>query len=152
AGMWLSGCLFDATVKKGEVSGDDLQNMFGLYHSIWLFAFFMVLIFMVEDPLFAIVACFGCMFYMLTPKALLYSYPWDIPSMLLFTLNYLLWRKGQYVAMLGVMVGGYAFKETIIMCGVLYLFADLSTRQKAKYLVATAAIALLMKVAITLGV
>jgi hypothetical protein len=152
AGMWISGQLFDRLVKNGQVTVDDLQDSFGLYHAVWLFAFFVMLVFLAADPLFAMVACFGCMFYMFTPKAFMYSYPWDIPSMLLFTLNYLLWRRGHYAVMLAVMFIGYPFKETIILSGVLYFFTDLSKREKLQYVIGTAAAALLMKVAITLAV
>ncbi len=152
AGMWISGQLMDDAVKNGQLSAEDLQDAFGLYHSVWLFLFFVMLGFLVTDPLFAIMACFGCMFYMFTPRAAMYSYPWDIPAMLFFTLNYLLWRKGQYAVMLAIMIIGYLFKETIMLSGVLYLFSDLPKWHKVRYLVATVAIATVMKASITLGV
>jgi hypothetical protein len=152
AGLWISGLLFDAAVKGGQLAAEDLQNAFGLYHAVWLFVFFVMLIFLAADPLFVLIACFGCMFYMFTPKAFLYSYPWDIPAMLFFTLNYLLWRKGQYAGMLAVMVVSYPFKETVVISGVLYFFTELTKWQKLQYLVSVAAVALVMKIAITIGV
>ena len=57
------------------------------------FLFFVMLLFMAEDPVFVILGCFAGLFYMLTPRAVYYSYPWDMPSMIFFTLSYLLWLK-----------------------------------------------------------
>lgn len=154
AGMWLSGKMVDSVSNNGQrqLTAEDIQDVFGAYQAIWMFLFLAMLIFLVEDPLFMIVACFGCIFYMLTPKAALYCYPWDIPAMLFFTLNYFLWRRGHYNAILVVMALGYLFKETIIVSGAVYLFADVPKWRKIQYFVATGIIAVIMKVAITLGV
>lgn len=151
-GMWISGKLVDSAVKDGQLRIEDAQQVFGLYHAAWLFLFFLMLIFLVDDPLFAITACFACMLYMFTPKASYYAYPWDIPGMTFFTLNYLLWRQKRYNSMLWVMLVGYCFKETIILSGVLFFFTDLTKWSKVRYLAATAAIALVMKVGITLAI
>jgi hypothetical protein len=151
-GMWISGKLVDSSVKDGQLSAEDVQEVFGMYHSVWLFIFFLMLIFLADDPLFIITACFACMLYMFTPRANYYCYPWDIPGMTFFTLNYLLWRKKYYSLMLIVMIVGYSFKETIILSGVLFFFTDLTKSYKVRYLAATAAIAFLMKVGITLAV
>ena len=151
-GMWISGRLVDSVVKDGQLQIEDGQQMFGLYHAAWLFLFFVMLIFLVEDPLFVITACFACMLYMFTPKASYYAYPWDIPGMTFFTLNYLLWRRKRYHLMLITMFVGYFFKETIILSGVLFFFTDLSKWGKIRYLAATAAIALVLKAGITLAV
>jgi hypothetical protein len=151
-GMWISGKLVDGVVEDGQLRIEAAQRVFGIYHSVWLFLFFLVLIFLVEDPLFAITACFACMLYMFTPKASYYAYPWDIPGMTFFTLNYLLWRRKRYNLMLLVMFVGYFFKETIILSGVLFLFTDLTKSNKVRYLAATAAIAFVMKVGITLAI
>jgi hypothetical protein len=151
-GMWISGKLVDSVVKDGQLRIDAAQLVFGIYHSVWLFLFFAMLIFLVDDPLFAITACFACMLYMFTPKASYYAYPWDIPGMTFFTLNYLLWRRKSYNLMLAVMVVGYAFKETIILSGILFFFTDLTKWNKVRYLAATAAIAFFMKIGITLAI
>ncbi|HTQ52591.1 MAG TPA: hypothetical protein VMJ12_17925 [Candidatus Acidoferrales bacterium] len=151
-GMWISGKLVDSAVKDGGLRVEDAQQAFGIYHSVWLFLFFAMLIFLVDDPLFVTTACFACMLYMFTPKASYYAYPWDIPGMTFFTLNYLLWRKRHYKSMLLVMFVGYFFKETIILSGVLFFFTDLTTGNKVRYLAATAAIGLAMKVGITLAI
>jgi hypothetical protein len=151
-GMWITGKLVDSAVKNGELRIEDVQQLFGLYQSAWLFLFFLMLIFLVDDPLFIVTACFACMLYMFTPKANYYSYPWDLPGMIFFTLNYLLWRKKRFNLMLLVLFVGYFFKETIILSGVLFFFTDLTKAYKIRYLAATAAIALFMKTGITLAV
>ena len=151
-GMWISGRLVDSAVKDDKLQIEDIQRVFGAYHAVWLFIFFLMLIFLADDPLFVITACFACMLYMFTPKADFYSYPWDMPAMTFFTLNYLLWRKKQYNLMLLAMIIGYLFKETIILSGILYFFTELPKWHKVRYLAATAIIAFVMKVAITLGV
>ncbi len=151
-GMWISGKLVDSSVKDGQLRIEDVQQVFGIYHSVWLFIFFLMLIFLADDPLFIITACFACMLYMFTPRANYYSYPWDIPGMTFFTLNYLLWRKKHFNLMLLVLFVGYFFKETIILSGVLFFFTDLTKAYKIRYLAATAAIAFFMKAGITLAV
>jgi hypothetical protein len=152
AGMWISGKLVDSAVQNGQLKVEDAQRVFGMYHAVWLFLFFLMIVFLVQEPLFIITSCFACMLYMFTPRASYYAYPWDIPAMIFFTWNYLLWRKKHYNLMLLVMFVGYFFKETIIVSGVLYFFTDLSKGRKIQYLIATAAIALILKVGITLGV
>ena len=151
-GMWISGRLVDSVVKDGQLRIEDVQQVFGIYHSAWLLLFFLMLIFLADDPLFVIAACFAGMLYMFTPKASYYAYPWDIPGMTFFTLNYLLWRRKRYNLMLLTMIVGYFFKETIILSGVLFFFTDLTKGSKIRYLAATAAIALLLKIGITLAV
>jgi hypothetical protein len=54
--------------------------------------------------------------------------------------------------MLLVMFVGYFFKETIVLSGVLFFFTDLTKWNKVRYLAATAAIAFVMKIGITLAV
>lgn len=152
AGMWISGKLVDSAVENGQLKIEDAQRVFGMYHAVWLFLFFLMIIFLVKEPLFIITSCYACMLYMFTPRSSCYAYPWDIPAMLFFTLNYLFWREKRYNLMLVVMFVGYFFKETIIISGVLYFFTDLSKWRKIQYLIATAAIAFILKVGITLGI
>jgi hypothetical protein len=151
-GMWIAGKLVDSVVKDGQIRVEDVQQVFGIYHSAWLLLFFLMLIFLVDDPLFVMTACFACMLYMFTPKASYYAYPWDMPGMTFFTLNYLLWRRKCYNLMLAVMALGYVFKETIILSAVLFFFTDLTKGNKVRYLAATTVIALLMKIGITLAI
>jgi hypothetical protein len=151
-GMWISGRLVDNVVKDGQLRIEDAQQVFGIYHAAWLFLFFLMLTFLVEDPWFVITASFAGMLYMFTPKASYYAYPWDIPGMTFFTLNYLLWRRKRYNLMLITMFVGYFFKETIILSGVLFFFTDLTKWSKIRYLAATAAIASALKIGITLAI
>jgi hypothetical protein len=151
-GMWISGRLVDSVVKDGQLRIEDAQEVFGIYHAAWLLLFFLMLIFLTDDPLFVITACFACMLYMFTPKTSYYAYPWDMPGMTFFTLNYFLWRRKRYNLMLVTMFVGYFFKETIILSGVLFFFTDLTKWDKIRYLAATAAIALVLKIGITLAI
>lgn len=179
-GMWISGKLVDRVINEGLINPQDYQSnnivvldvtsqqgqqvfghyfytedyrsIFGSYQAVWLFGFFIMLLFLVDDPLFIIVACFAGMLYMFTPRANYYSYPWDMPGMVFFTLNYLLWRRKCYNLMLVVMIVGYLFKETIVLSGVLFFFADLSKWHKIRYLAATAAVAFFMKIGLTLAI
>jgi hypothetical protein len=147
--MWLSGLLVDSIIKDGQLKIDDLQHVFGLYHACWLFLFFVMIVLLVEDPVFVILACFAGLFYMLTPKSGYYSYPWDIPSMTLFTLNYLLWKRKLYIWMLPVFVIGHFFKETVAVTAALYFFTDMNWRKKITYFVIALVLTLLVKMAIT---
>lgn len=152
AGLWLSGRLVDSIVSNGHIKVADVQTIFGLYQACWLFLFFVMVLFLVEEPVFIILGCFGAMFYMFTPGAQYYFYPWDMPGMLFFTLNYLLWRRKRYLLMLAVMFIGTFFKETVILTGVLFFFTDLTKGQKIRYLAAAAAIAVFTKIGLTLAV
>ena len=148
-GMWLSGLLVDSVVKEGQLKVEDLQHVFGLYHACWLFLFFVMIIFLAEDPVFVIVACFAGLFYMLTPNAGYYSYPWDIPSMTFFTLNFLLWKKKLYTWMFLVFIIGQFFKETVAVTAVLYFFSDMSWRNKIRYFVLAFVFTLIVRLIIT---
>jgi hypothetical protein len=176
-GMWLAGRLVDGIVKNGLINLQDYQNnnivvlnvqnqegqqvfgnyfytedyrsAFGLYHACWLFLFFVMIIFFVEDPVFVILACFAGLFYMLTPNSGYYSYPWDIPSMTFFTLNYLLWKRKLYAWMLPVFAVGHFFKETVAVTAVLYFFTDLHWRKRIAYFAIAFVLTLLVKMVIT---
>jgi hypothetical protein len=150
AGMWISGRLVDSIVKNGQISVEDVQNVFGLYHACWLFAFFVMLIFLVEDPIFVMFGCFAGLFYMFTPRAQHYSYPWDLPSMTFFMLSYLLWQRKKYDWMLVVIFIGYAFKETVLVTAVLFFFTDLSWRKRIIYFVIACVSTTILKFGITL--
>lgn len=176
-GLYLSGRMVDGIVKDGLINlqdyqsnnivvlgvqnqegqqvfgkyfyAEDYRNIFGLYHAGWLFLFFVMLVFMVEDPAFIMLGCFAGLFYMLTPRANYYSYPWDIPSMTFFTLSYLLWVKRRYRLMLVVILFGTLFKETTAVTAVLFFFTDLSWKKRITYFLAAFFSTLLLKIAVT---
>jgi hypothetical protein len=148
-GLWISGRLVDSVVQNGQMNTEDIQNVFGLYHAYWLFAFFCMLILLVEDPVFVILGCFAGLFYMFTPRAEHYSYPWDMPSMTFFTLSYLLWIRKHYDWMLAVIFIGYLFKETVLVTAVLFFFTDLTLRKKIIYFVIAGVSTLLLKIGVT---
>ena len=176
-GLWLSGRMVDSIVKDGLINLQDYQsnnivvfnvekqegqqvfghylytedyrNIFGLYHACWLFLFFVMLLFMAEDPVFVIFACFAGLFYMLTPRAVYYAYPWDMPSMTFFTLGYLLWLKKHYRWMLVIIFFGTLFKETAAVTAVLFFFTDLNWKKRIVYFGIAFLSTLLLKIAIT---
>ncbi len=178
--LWIAGRLVDGIMKNGlinpqdyqsnniivlnvtsqqnqQVSGnyfytEDYRNCFGLYHAAWLFLLFLILLFMVEDPVFVMFGCFAGLFYMLTPRAFYYSYPWDIPSMVFFTLSYLLWLRQRYAWMLGVIFIGTLFKETVAVTAFLFFFTNLNWRKRLLYFGAAAVSTFLLKIAVTMAV
>lgn len=151
-GLWLAGRLVDSVVHNGQLKIEDIQHVFGLYHACWLFLFFAMLVFLVEDPIFIILGCFAGLFYMLTPRTSYYSYPWDMPSMLFFTLSYLLWLRKRYLFMLVVILFGTFFKETVAVTALLFFFTDLSWGKRVAYFMAAFFSTLFLKIAITLAV
>jgi len=176
-GIWLAGRMVDSIIKDGLINLQDYQSnnivvltvtsqqnqqvfgkyfytedyrdIFGLYHAAWLFLFFVLLIFLLEDPVFVMLGCFAGLFYMLTPAANYYSYPWDMPSMMFFTLSYLCWLKKRYPLMLVVIFTGTLFKETAAVTAVLFFFTDLNWKKRISYFLAAFVSTLLLKMAIT---
>lgn len=151
-GLWLAGRLIDSVVHNGHLKVENVQHVFGLYHACWLFLFFAMLVFLVEDPIFIMLGCFAGLFYMFTPLADHYSYPWDMPSMLFFTLSYLLWLRKRYIPMLIVIFFGTLFKETVAVTAILFFFTDLSWKKRITYFMAAFFSTLFLKIAITLAV
>ena len=179
-GLWIAGRLVDGIMKDGLINPQDYQsnniivlnvtsqanqqvignyfytedyrNCFGLYHAVWLFLLFLILLFMAEDPVFVMFGCFAGLFYMLTPRAFYYSYPWDIPSMVFFTLSYLLWLRQKYAGMLVVIFFGTLFKETVAVTAFLFFFTHLVWRKRFLYFGIAAVSTCLLKVAVTMAV
>jgi hypothetical protein len=180
AGLWLAGGLFDSISKDGKINVQDYQNqkvvvlsvasqsnqevfgryfnvqdyqhVFGLYHACWLFIFFLMLLFLVQRPVFMILGCFAGLFYMYSPLANCYFYPWDFPSLTLFTLSCLLWQRKHYNLMLATIFVGYGFKETAAVTALLFFFTHLPVRKRIVYFVAAAVSTSLLKLAIMQGV
>jgi hypothetical protein len=176
AGLWLAGQMFDDIVKDGEINVQDYQsqkivvigvrsqenqkvfgryinvqdyqNVFGLYHACWLFIFFLMLLFLVERPVFMILGCFAGIFYMYSPLANYYFYPWDFPSLTAFTLSCLLWQRKNYNLMLAVIFVGYGFKETVAVTALLYFFTSLPIWKRVAYFLAAAVSTSLLKLVI----
>jgi len=175
-GLWITGKLFDSVVINGQINIDDYkagkllllkvdkqegenaygtyvykdayENVFGLYHACWLFAFFVVLIIFLENPLMVMFGTLAGMFYTLTPAAVYYSYAWDMPAIFFFTLGYFLWRQKQYNWMLAVIFLGCPFKETTAVIAILYFFTDMPRKKQCLYFGIAAVMTLLQKIVI----
>ncbi|MGA2787664.1 MAG: hypothetical protein ABSF60_09055 [Verrucomicrobiota bacterium] len=123
SGMLLSGYLFDFLVNHSTGSVDQIDNIFGLYQSLWLFFLFLVVIFALRQSLVINLGIFAGLMYIFLPASGLYFYPWDIPATLFFTLAVLLFERRRIWLMLAATCAGSFFKETVLVCALLVLFA-----------------------------
>jgi tetratricopeptide (TPR) repeat protein/MFS family permease len=122
SGMLLSGGLFDLLVGHSTGKMDQFQYIFGLYHSLWLFLLFIVVILTLRQSLFINFGIFAGLMYNFLPVSGLYFYPWDIPATLFFTLAVLLFERRQVWLMVAAICAGCFFKETVLVCALLVLF------------------------------
>jgi hypothetical protein len=127
SGLLLSGALMDYSLNEngaGEAQIGRLSNVFGLYHACWLLMLFVVIIFALRQSLFINLGIFAGLMYDFSPTSGPYFYPWDMPAMLFFTLAVLLFERRQmWLMALAICVGAF-FKETVLVCALLYLFAS----------------------------
>ena len=124
SGLLLSGSLFDFLVKDNSFKIDQYSGIFGLYQSAWLFVLFAVVICALRHSLFINLGIFAGLIYNFTPASGLYFYPWDIPATLFFTLAVLFFERRQMILMAAAVCTGCFFKETVLACAVLALFAS----------------------------
>ncbi len=123
SGMLLSGGLFDWLIQHSTGRVDQFQFIFGLYHSLWLFLLFLVVMLALRCSLFINLGIFAGLMYNFLPVSGLYFYPWDIPATLFFTLAVLLFERRQVWMMVAAVCAGCFFKETVLVCALLVLFA-----------------------------
>jgi hypothetical protein len=127
SGLLLSGTLVDFSLKEhiaNEAQMLRLMNVFGLYHACWLLLLFVTVIFALRHSLFINLGIFAGLMYNFSPASGPYFYPWDIPAMLFFTLAVLLFERRQMCLMVAVTCAGCFFKETVLVCALLVLFAS----------------------------
>jgi hypothetical protein len=123
SGLLMSGSLFDFLVNHSTGSVDQYKNIFGLYQGLWLFLLFLVVMLALRHSLFINLGIFAGLMYNLLPASGLYFYPWDIPATLFFTLAVLLFERRQMWLMVAATCAGCFFKETVLICALLVLFA-----------------------------
>jgi hypothetical protein len=148
-GIWMAGRLIDAVTHDGRVTEAAFWNVFGLYHAGALLLTFVVLICLADNPLFVIPLVFAGMCYSLTPPDDVTIFPWDLPSMLFWTLSFLLWQRKHYFWMLATLVLGTVFKETVAVTAFLFFFTTISWRQRWTYFGAAFVACLLLRLWIT---
>ena len=122
----ISPAEFAALKEKSGTFGNlcrstEFQNIFGFYHSAWLFLTFLALILFRRDALLIVLGVFAGLMFNLTGPAGAYYYPWDMPALFFFTLACLLFDRGRIGLLLPVLVVGGLFKETVLCCALLVL-------------------------------
>ena len=121
--LLMSGWLFDLLIKGNTVQTDQYSGIFGLYQAVWLFLLFLTMILGLRKSLFINLGIFAGLMYNFSPASGMYFYPWDIPSTLFFTLAVLLFERKQMALMAAAAIAGCFFKETVLVCALLPLFA-----------------------------
>ena len=123
SGLLLSGWLFDFLVRDNTFSIAQYFRLFGLYQSAWLFLIFLAVIYALRHSLFINLGIFAGLMYNFSPASGLYFYPWDLPATLFFTLAVLFFERRQMALMAVAVCAGCFFKETVLVCALLALFA-----------------------------
>jgi tetratricopeptide (TPR) repeat protein len=126
AGPMLSGWLLDAKFRgQAEITWDGFQDVFGFYHAAWLFLLFLMLMVFRRDALWIMAAVFAGLMYNLTdPSNPPFYYPWDMPTMVFFTLACLLYDSRRMGLLMAVVWLGGLFKETTLCCALLILLGE----------------------------
>ena len=125
-GLLLSGALVDFSLKDHTPNTEQigqLMNTFGLYHASWLLLLFSVIILALHRSLFINLGIFAGLMYNFSPAAGPFFFPWDIPATLFFTLAVLFFERRQMFLMVAAICAGCFFKETVLVCALLVLFA-----------------------------
>ena len=121
AGMLILGYLSDFSFHNSSLNVEQYSTYFALYHSLWLFFLFVVIILALRHSLLVNLSIFAGMIYNFSPAAGFYFYPWDVPATLFFTLGILFYERRQILQMILVMCVGCIFKETVLVCALLLL-------------------------------
>ena len=128
SGLLFSGAMIDFAVREHTLTGEQIlerfNNVFGLYHAFWLLLLFLAVTFALRHSLFINLGIFAGLMYNFSPVSGPYFYPWDFPAMLFFTLAILLFERRQMWLMAVVICAGCFFKETVLVCALLFLFAS----------------------------
>jgi hypothetical protein len=125
-GLLLTGRLVDFSLNNEETAQQNLRQMgnaFAFYQTFWLLALFLAVIFALRDALLINLGIFAGLMYNFSPASGPYFFPWDMPAMFFFTIAILFfeWRKLWLMAV--TICAGCFFKETVLVCALLVLFA-----------------------------
>jgi len=119
----LSAWLLDASPVT-DSTGPAFENLFGLFHTTWLFLLFLLLIFYRKDALLIMLGIMGGLFYYLSDPVRPQFYPWDMATMFFFTLACLLFTSRRMWLLMMVVWIGALFKETTLCCALLILLGE----------------------------
>ena len=127
SGLLLTGALMDFSLDENssnQAQMNRLTNVFGLYHACWLLLLFVCIIFALRYSLFINLGIFAGLMYDFSPTSGPYFYPWDMPAMLFFTLAVLFFERRKMWWMAAIICIGCFFKETVLVCALLFFFAN----------------------------
>lgn len=124
---------------------DKFRFVFCAYNAAWILALFIAFIVFVKEPLVLMFGTLAGLAMNDVPISQHYHMPWDAPAMFFFTLSFLLWMRGKYNWMLAVILIGYPFKETVLVTGVLFFFANLNWWKRVGYFLAAVAVTSILK-------
>lgn len=103
---------------------------FGLYQSGWLVLLFGLFLWYRHDALLLMFGTFAGLMYNLTIPSGSWWYPWDMPSLALFTWAILVFLKDEYWPLVAVAFLASTFKETGLMCGWLVVLGPWGWRKR----------------------
>jgi hypothetical protein len=111
---------------KVKTSTEDTYARFirqvSFYNAFWLFAVFLLCIFLVKNQLFWIFGIFASACYAWTPAAEYRIYPWDGPALFFWTLLVLCSRPRFKDILPFILMIGTGFKETVMLGFLIPLF------------------------------
>ena len=117
--LWCAGVLIDLLDPE---SIDEMNFAVGFYQLFWLVATILLLWLVKLFNLRVMLFVFIGLIFSLTPDPTIY--PWDMPSMFMWTLVYVLWHYGKLGWMTVAIILGTLFKETVAVLALLFLFRD----------------------------
>lgn len=120
ASMWCAGRLIDSC-DPGSV--EDFCYVVGFYQLFWLVATILVLWFAKEYTLQTGLILFVGLVFSMTPGPYTILFPWDMPSMFMWTLSYVFWLKNRLKEMVITIILGTLFKETVALQAILLFFS-----------------------------
>lgn len=133
-GLLLSGALADFSLDNPraalEQDTERLASAFAFYHAFWVFLLFVAIIFALQDALLVNLGIFAGLMYDFSPISGPYFYPWDTPAMFFFTIAVLFFERRRLWLMTATICLGCFFKETVLVCALLLLFAEKWPRGK----------------------
>ena len=133
ASQFLSGAVSDQPCDPRFWNGykfNALSITFATYHVLWLALLFGLLIHYRPDSVLIMFGTFAGLMYNLTVPAGCWWYPWDMPSLCLFTWAILVFLKNEYYPLLLIVFTASLFKETGLVCALLVLFGPWSWKKR----------------------
>lgn len=122
----------------GKLEGAGYLDLYAAFNTAWFFGVLCLLLLFLEEPIFPMLATLAGMLYSLSVTcnspliAAVDRLPWDVPSVFFFTWAFLLFRGRYYWPMVGVIILGTLFKETVAVTALLFFFRGNSIREQIR--------------------